>query len=196
MQHFAVILIVSDIEKYLTIMSSIAKNKRHPDLIFIVNNSDASLKAPLSLKNTTFKIFDQHYPVSHNSAIRLGFRQIDSDLIFLLTDDDIIDSSYFESIRIAAVHNSQASVFYPASNNSHKCCLSIRGSIIPDIPIIPSSLTTYFGAEWIFFWTSTVMNRPWIEVSATSAVCNKTIDFESDLFKMEADIFNTIISGL
>jgi hypothetical protein len=188
-------------------------------MIFVINNSMSSLPAAVMTKKTTIRIIDQHYPIARNAAIRIGFRNADSaDMITVLDDTMRIGSAFFENMMAAVNAHPGVSVFCPAlvdnpvalaappveelytatTHDVENRCITIRGEAMVAMPMIPSTLTTYYGNAWIYFWTATLRNRHWLTVSNALAYQpqNNVPPFDQALFESETEIYDRIMLSL
>lgn len=218
MKTIAVVIPVENHATLSNLLDCIAHNIMMPTTIVLINNTAQPIVVPQILPGVKVEIVNPYKPMSRNASWRLGFKMArESQLICMFHDDILISYDFFRKIRQVSNEYPMASCYCPSVEKDAKrlnrfmfmkatCeimnapqahCFVLRGEFLRDLPIIPETLTTFFGAAWIWFWTSQIWSRPWIRVLNALVFHHEGDSINtSGLYQQEKVIFDVAINEL
>lgn len=218
MKTIAVVIPVENHETLSNLLDCISHNIMMPTKIFLINNTPSPIVIPQILPDVGVEIVTPVKPLGINASWRLGFQLARNfQLICMFHDDILISFDFFRKIQQASSIRPMASVYIPSvekdakklnkfmytnaicesTNNHQGFCFVLRGEFLRDLPVIPATLTTYFGDAWIYFWTSNVWRRPWVKLTNVLAYHHARTDAApANLYQQEQLAYEAIIKTL
>lgn len=223
MKTIAAVIPVHDTEKLHGLLECVVRNTMHPTHIILINNTgrEGGVIVPVLLPNTKIEIYEPSSPMGINASWKKGFALArECNLIAVLRNDILIGYDFFQKARQASNQIPMASVYCPTVETDPKrlnkfmfeaascskmkdptdTAFVLRSEFLQDLPTIPSELTTYHGADWIFLWTSQIWRRNWIQINNALAfrqiVPIVNSDNEKVLQREEREIFERLTEDL